>query len=153
MFRQSLLAIALLAPAPLFAQAEPPPLTRAKVTANVAVEFKKIDANNDGQLTKAEIEQAQLNAIRERIQARNRALFAMLDADKSGQISAAEFNKLPAAAPRPDASNLLRFDTSKDGKISSAEHSTATFANFDRMDANKDGTVSVAEMRAAAAKK
>ena len=153
MFRQSLLAIALLAPAPLLAQAAPPVLTRDKVAANIGAEFRKIDANKDGQLTKAEIETAQLNALKERVQARNRALFQQLDADKSGQISPAEFSRVQATVPRPDSSSLMRFDSNKDGKISSAEHSTATFNSFDRMDANKDGSVSVGEMQADAAKK
>lgn len=154
MYRHSIFAAALLTPATLLAQAAAPPaLTRTAVAANVDAEFKKIDTDKDGQASKAEIEAAQLSAIKMRVQARNKALFTLLDTDKNGQISTAEFNNLPAGAPRPDASNLLRFDANKDGKMSSAEHSKATFANFDRMDANKDGTVSVAEMQAGGAKK
>ncbi len=42
----------------------------------------------------------------------------------------------------------MRFDTSKDGKVSLIEHRTATLANFDRLDTDKDGVVTGAEMKA-----
>ena len=157
MFRPTLFAAALLASAPLFAQAEtapaPEPMTRAKLTANVDAEFKKMDTNKDGQLVKDEIEAAQLDAIKGRIAARNKALFAALDKDKNGSISVAEFDGLPAQAPRPDATSILRHDSGKDGKVNIAELKAASFANFDRMDTNKDGSVTLAEIRADAEKK
>lgn len=151
MHRHSVFAFALLTPAALLAQAAgsaPQPLPRAQFIATMDGEFRKVDGNKDGQLTRPEIEQFQTAAILARAQARSRALFARLDADKNGQISAAEFAKLPLNLPKADASGLLKFDTGKDGRVSLLEHRTATLTNFDRLDTDKDGNVSVAEGRA-----
>lgn len=152
MFRPSFFVLTLLSPAPLLAQAAAAPaaqpLARATFISTMDGEFRKVDGNKDGQLTRIEIEQFQTAANRARAQLRSRALFARLDADKNGQISAAEFAKLPLNPPKADASGLLKFDTSKDGKVSLLEHRTATLANFDRLDIDKDGSVSAAEMKA-----
>lgn len=56
--------------------------------------------------------------------------------------------KVPLIAPPAAAPSLLKFDTSKDGKVSLLEHRTATLANFDRLDTDKDGFVSQAERKA-----
>ena len=154
MFPKPVLALALLAPAPLLAQAAAPaapaaqPLPRAQFISTMDGEFRKVDADKDGQLTRIEIDQFQKVAAVAMARRRNQALFARLDADKNGQISPAEFASLPINPPRTDPGLLLKFDTSKDGKVSLIEHRTATLANFDRLDTDKNGVVSPAEMKA-----
>jgi len=147
-FQLSLLAAALAGPSALMAQAAAPDIPRTQFIATMDGEFKKVDADKDGQLTRVEIEQFQKATVLAQAQARSRALFTALDTDKNGQISATEFTRLPVNPPQVDASRLLGFDTNKDGKVSLIEHRAATLGNFDRLDTDKDGIVSVAEMKA-----
>ena len=155
MIRSTLFAVALVAAAPSLAQAPAKPgaavtsISRAMVVANAESEFKKVDTNNDGQMSRVEIETFQTASAVEMLTARNKAVFAALDADKNGQISAAEFAKLNSAPPKVDATNVLRIDSNKDGKISLAEHRGATIATFTQFDTNKDGALSAAEVQAA----
>ena len=102
MVRFSLFTLALVAAAPLAAQtvaapqapAGPTSVTRAQVTANAEAEFARVDADKNGQMSRAEIENYQRISATARITARNTALFADLDTDKNGQLSAAEFAKV-----------------------------------------------------------
>jgi hypothetical protein len=148
-----LLALAILAGAttPAIAQAPagPSAIPRDRFIADMDAEFRKMDADKNGLLTKVEIEQYQkLQAIAQ-AQARNRALFARLDADRNGQLSPAEFAKLVTAPPPANAQPMLtRMDSNRDSQISLVEHRTATLANFDRLDTDKDGIVTPAEMKA-----
>ena len=146
MKRPSLFLLALAAPSAVFAQSAP--LPRAQFIVEMDGQFRMIDADKDGQLTRIEIEQFQKASIVAAAQARNRALFAELDTDKSGQISPAEFLRVPMNSPNANPAQILNFDTSRDGKVSLIEHRTATLANFDRLDTDKDGNVSTAEGRA-----
>ena len=150
MFARSLVALALLAPAPLLAQAAPAaqPLPRAQFITTMDGEFRKVDADKDGQLTRVEVELYQKAAVLAMAQRGSQALFARLDTDKNGHISPAEFARLPMNPPRADPNALLKFDTGKDGKVSLIEHRTATLANFDRLDTDKNGIVTPAEMKA-----
>ena len=155
MVRFSLFTLALVAAAPLAAQtvaapqapAGPTSVTRAQVTANAEAEFARVDANKDGQMSRAEIENYQRISATARITARNKALFAELDADKNGQISAAEFAKA-SPVPKPDATYVLRINANKDGQVSLAEHRGAALETFVKIDTNKDGTLTAAEVRA-----
>ncbi len=152
MFRPTLFAIALLAAAPVLAQATTATtettIKRAKIVANAEVEFAKVDGNKDGQMSRAEIESFQRITLTTRINTRNKAVFTALDADKNGQLSAAEFAKINGDPPKPDASEVLKIDTNKDDQISLAEHRNATLATFDRVDSNKDGILTAAEVKA-----
>ena len=153
MVRLSFVALLLVAPAPLFAQAAAgaESITRAKVVANAEAEFARVDANKDGQMSRTEIENIQRASITARVNDRNKAMFAELDGDKNGQLSPTEFaNASPA--PKPDASMVLRVDTNKDGQVSLAEHRGATIDTFAQIDANKDGMITAAEVQVAAAK-
>ncbi len=152
MVRFPLLALALVAPGALLAQAAPvQSVTRATIVSNADAEFGRVDANKDGQMSRGEIETSQRAAISQRVNARNKALFAQLDSDKNGQISPAEFAKA-SPAPEPDAAAVLRIDTNKDGQVSLAEHRSATIDTFTKIDANKDGMITAAEVKAASEK-
>lgn len=108
-----------------------------------------MDVNKNDVVTRMEIEQFQRATAAVRAQARSRAAFAALDADKNGQLSPTEFDRLQSI-PQPNAAPVLaQADLNKDGTVTLVEHRTAKLANFDRMDADKDGIVSVAEMKAA----
>lgn len=156
MFRPTLFAVALLASAPALAQATTATtettMPRAKIVANAELEFGKVDANKDGQMSRPEIESFQRTTLTARISTRNKAVFTALDSDKNGQLSAAEFAKINGDPPKPDASEVLKIDTNKDGQISLAEHRTATTATFDQVDGNKDGVLTAAEVQAMATK-
>jgi hypothetical protein len=131
------------------AQTAATPIPRTHFIADMDTQFRKMDADKNGLLSRTEIEQFQkLTAIAE-AQARNRALFAQLDADKNGQLSPAEFSKVNAPSPAANAAPMLsREDGNRDGQISLIEHRTATLANFDRLDSDKDGIVTPTEMKA-----
>lgn len=135
------------------AQAKPAatgaPLPRAQFIADMDSEFRKMDADKNGQLTRVEIEQYQKLQAVAQAQSRNRALFAQLDTDKSGQLSAAEFAKIATPAPAANGQPMIaRMDGNRDSQVSLVEHRTATLSNFDRLDSDKDGYVSAAEMKA-----
>lgn len=131
------------------ASAAPPTIPRSQFIADMDAQFRKMDADKNGQLTRTEIEQFQkLTALAE-AQARNRALFAQLDADRSGQLSPTEFAKVTAPSPAANGQPMIaRMDSSRDQQINLIEHRAATLANFDRLDADKDGVVTPAEMKA-----
>lgn len=149
MVRIALFALALAAPALAFAQpAGVQSVPRAKIVANAEAEFARVDANKDGQMSRAEIENTQAAIITARVDANNKAAFAQLDGDKNGQISPSEFAKA-SPAPKPDASTVLRVDTNKDGQVSLAEHRNATIETFTKIDADKDGQITAAEVQAA----
>lgn len=148
----SLAALAIISPA--LAQTKGPdatetPLPRTQFMAGMDGEFRKMDADKNGQLTRTEIEQYQKAQAVAQAAARNRALFAQLDADKNGQLSKAEFAKIATPAPAANAQPIFASrDLNRDGQIGLIEHRTATVANFDRLDSDKDGYVTAAEMKA-----
>ena len=124
------------------------PLPRAQFIAGMDSEFRKMDADKNGQLTRTEIEQFQTQQLEAQTRARNKELFAQLDKNKNGQLSPAEFAGMATAAPANAQPMIARMDGNRDSQISQAEHRTATLANFDRVDSNKDGVVTAAEMKA-----
>jgi Ca2+-binding EF-hand superfamily protein len=136
------------------AQAQPaaaaaPAVARTQFIADMDTQFRKMDADKNGQLNRTEIEQFQrLTAVAES-RARNQALFRQLDRDRNSYIDANEF---AAATPAPTTVNgmavIARMDSDQNQAVSMVEHRTATLANFDRLDTDKDGTVTAAEMRA-----
>lgn len=150
-----LAAGALLAAAPAVAQPKPAqaageqPLARTQFLAQMDAQFRMIDADGNGQLSVAEIEQSERKRLMAEAQARNDALFDRLDTNNNGQISATEFAKLVTEPPAVSAQPMLsREDSNRDGQISLVEHRTATLANFDRLDTDKDGNVTADEMKA-----
>lgn len=126
-----------------------PPLSRAQFIVQMDAEFRKMDADKNGQLTRAEIEQYQKQQAAAQAQARNRAVFTQLDTNKNGQLSKSEFEKMEAPATSTSAQPVLnRMDSNRDSLISIVEHRTATLANFDRLDVDRDGKVTAAELNA-----
>jgi Ca2+-binding EF-hand superfamily protein len=113
-------------------------------------EFKKMDADKNGILTKKEIEDFQRSTSILVAQRRNVALFQALDKDKNGQLSPAEFASLPMNIPPPNAAPILAAtDGNRDGQVTLIEYRAGKLRNFDSMDADKDGIVTPAEMKAA----
>ena len=126
------------------------PVPRSEFIRTMDGEFGKMDADKDNVLTRSEIEQFQRAIAITQSAARNRALFAQLDADRNGQLSGSEFMKLQTDPPSPNAAPVLRqTDLNKDQSVTLVEYRTAKLVNFDSMDADKDGIVTVAEMKAA----
>jgi Ca2+-binding EF-hand superfamily protein len=128
------------------------PRTRAQVTQNLDAKFKLLDSNQDGSVTKAEMQAAEARAKQEaeaRLATQADQSFAKLDTDKNGQLSLAEFKaSLPPVRTRPVDTVLQRFDSNKDGKVTLQEFGAPTLAVFDRFDTNKDGTISDQERNA-----
>jgi Ca2+-binding EF-hand superfamily protein len=126
------------------------PIQRAQFLAQMDSQFRSIDADKNGQLTRTEIEQHQQQSAAAEAKARNRAQFTQLDVNKNGQLSPAEFAKLtpPTAAAANAGPMLAREDINRDSQITLIEHRTATLDNFDRVDTDKDGVVTPAEMKA-----
>lgn len=128
----------------------PVPIPRTTFLATMDAEFKRMDSDQNGKVTQAEIEQFERSAALIQVQARNRALFTQLDFDKNGQLSAEEFSKLPMQTPLPNGVALLaQFDQNRDRSVTIVEYRTVKLSNFDRLDTDKDGVASLAEMKAA----
>ena len=144
------LGAALLA-APIAAQAPAvQPLGRAAFIASMDSEYRRLDANNDGSATRAEVEANQRRILADVATRNAQAQFARIDTDRNGQISSAEFLRAAAGSPqRVDVTRQMgRLDANRDGKVTIVEYRTLTVANFDRLDTDKDGILSAAEQRA-----
>jgi EF hand domain-containing protein len=126
-----------------------PPIARSLFISNMDTEFRKMDADKNGQLTRMEIEQFQKLQAVAQSEARNRLLFTQLDTDRNGQLSAQEFSRFVNPPPPSNAGPMLgRMDLNRDNQIGLVEYRTATVANFDRLDSDKDGYVTSAESKA-----
>lgn len=110
-------------------------ITRAEVTAHVDKRFARMDANSDGAISAADREA--------RFEERGERRFERLDADKNGAISRAEWDAgMDARAERREAR----------GHHGGRHHAKMMRGGFDASmaDANNDGTVTKAEAQAAA---
>ena len=148
-----LIALAFLAGGPALAQAQAPAAsqrqTRTDVQKAADTRFDEGDANNDGFLSSAELQNMTAKATAQVI-AKMEQEFSAMDKDKNGQVSLAEFKAAATARVSPNsAATLQRFDANKDGKISQAEFRAPVLATFDKVDANKDGVVTQEEARKA----
>jgi hypothetical protein len=157
-------ALGLVAMAPAFAQtttkpaaaapAAPQQVTRAQVAQQLDAEFKDLDANKDGKLTKTEIETAMSRrAAQAQAEARQqlKTVFDKIDTNHNGSISLAEFQAQQKITMNPQMvdQRVQQLDTNKDGSISAEEYRNGTLVQFDKLDTNHDGIVSAAEAGAA----
>ena len=123
---------------------------RTDYIAQMDLEFGKMDADKNHQVTRAEIEAYDRATAVANARSRAQATFIQLDVDKNGQISQAEFMKLVTGTPSADGRPLLaKLDSNKDGQISLIEHRAGKLSYFDQIDGDKDGVVTIAEMKAA----
>lgn len=126
------------------------PVPRTAFIETMDAEFRRMDADHNGILTKKEIEDFQRAISAIAVDRERQMAFAALDADHNGVITLQEFAKVPIKAPPPNAAPVLaQTDLNRDGSVTLVEYRSGKLLNFDRMDTDKDGVVSVAEMRAA----
>lgn len=147
MSRISLIVLALLASnaAVLHAQETPQSNNRSDVQKQIDQNFGKGDVNNDGFLSRKEVQSMTAKASQQIVE-RMEKEFATLDKDKNGQVSLAEFKAGAMARLAANAATTMdKLDSNKDGKVSAAEFRSPILAAFDRIDTNKDGKLSDAE--------
>lgn len=148
MSKYPLFALAFLAGGTALAQTPAQqPSTRANVQKVADTKFDEGDANNDGFLSRTEVQSMSAKATQQ-VVARMEQEFVAMDKDKNGQVSLAEFKTAATAkiAQNPEVT-LQRFDSNKDGKVSPTEFRNPVLAAFDRVDANKDGKISPEEAK------
>jgi len=113
-------------------------------------EFRGMDADKNGIITRKEIEDLQRVASVLAARQRNAELFQALDMDRNGQLTSAEFAALPMNVAQPNAAPVLaQVDGNRDGQATLIEYRAGKLVNFDRIDTDKDGVATVAEMKAA----
>ena len=123
--------------------ATPQTADRAQLAKQLDEGFDRVDTNNDGFLSREEINAAGAKSLQQAQQGFDEKVqqeFNRLDSDKNGQLSLAEFKaaaKLKTSVT-PDQT-LQRLDANKDGRVSAAEFKDRTLAAFDQLDLNKDG--------------
>lgn len=134
------------------AQAQAPrAVTRAEVIANSDKQFAAMDANHDGILTRAEMDNFARNQVIGAAMERNKAMFDALDTNHDGKLSREEFAKLIGQLPTPNTGPLFaHLDPKHTGKVTRDAFRAAAMANFNKVDTNHDGVVTPAEQRAAA---
>ena len=154
MLKTAAALIALIAlPAAAQAQGQPQSITRAQVVSNADRQFAAMDANHDGVLTRAEMDNFARNQVIGAAMERNKAMFDALDTNHDGKLSREEFAKLIGQLPTPNTGPLFaKLDPRHTGKITRDAFRAAALVNFNKVDTNHDGIVTPAEQRAAAMK-
>jgi Ca2+-binding EF-hand superfamily protein len=128
----------------------PAPLPRTEVSQKLDAEYKSLDANGDGKLTKAEVQtaiQKRAAEVQATLIQRQKQEFDQLDTNKDGRLTIAEYQAGTVIKPKPDAADtrIAQLDSNKDGSVSLAEFRGATLAQFDKLDTDRNGILSVQE--------
>lgn len=151
MTKMMYVALALVAQQPASKAVPAAGVSRADFAGRIDQEFAAMDANKDGKVTSAEIEQFRQARLDERVRQANAARFNQLDKDKNGYLSQQEFAALIGTTPRINAKPLVtRFDKNKDGALTREEYRVGSLGDFERRDVNKDGMLAPDETRAPA---
>ena len=103
--------------------------------------FKKMDTNNDGQITRAEHA------------AGAKQMFSECDANRDGQVTAAEMDASMAKHGKQDkyeksaAEKIQMIDKNADGQLTAAEHEAGSDQMFNMIDTDGDGSISMSEFK------
>jgi hypothetical protein len=145
-------------------------LTRQEFDAGRDAMFARLDADNDGQISREEMRARHHgrrggrggmhslrgadanndgNITREEFLARPIEHFDRMDANNDGVISADERPQRGERAERRGRGERPTLDANGDGQVSRAEFAAAGAAMFERLDANNDGRVTREEAAAA----
>jgi len=111
-------------------------------------EFRAMDANHDGKVTRDEHAAAA------------KGMFTAMDASKDGRVTAAEmdaaYERVTGHKARtgdmPAAEKIKVIDKDGDGVLTADEHAAGSRSMFDAMDTDKDGALTEAELAAGHAK-
>jgi Ca2+-binding EF-hand superfamily protein len=114
------------------------------VVAAAVTEFKAMDANGDGKVTREEHAKAA------------RGMFDKMDANRDGKVSASEMDGAhqaiagnnPGRSELSSAEKIKAVDQDADGMLTAAEHAYGSRSMFEKMDLNHDGTLTPDEMAA-----
>lgn len=105
--------------------------------------FDKLDANGDGQVSRAEHTTG------------GQRMFTEMDADRDGIVTATEMAAKKDAkssdkeTPEMSAAEKIRMvDQNGDGRLTAAEHAVSCVDMFGKMDTNGDGALSKTELEA-----
>lgn len=128
-------SLALVATMALYATPYP---ALAQDGARMAEQLRQADANNDGAVSRAEL------------QAYRAGQFDRLDRNGDGVLTDSDMPRFAKIRERIEA-RIAAFDTNGDGRITRAEFTGGPTVAFDRADTNKDGLVTNAELNAARA--
>jgi Ca2+-binding EF-hand superfamily protein len=136
------------------APAAPQPLARTQVVQQLDADFKTLDTNGDGKLTKAEVQAAIVKRAAEAqamLLQRQKQDFDKLDTNKDGRLTLAEYQAGTKISAKENAADvrMAQLDTNKDGSITAAEFRAITLSQFDKLDKNKDGILQPSERPAA----
>ncbi len=120
---------------------------------STAEKVKMLDTDGDGRVSQAEFTAKD---------GKNAADFARIDANRDGYVTAAEMDAYKAGMKsgkdphqaghhqsgqhQSSPSKMKQADTDGDGRVSQAEHTAWSTAEFSRMDTNRDGYITSDEM-------
>lgn len=124
---------------PTFACAAPNAVKPDQTARMMEENFKRVDSNKDGQLSREEARQRAPGLAK---------FFDEIDTDKNGQLSPAEVSKFMQSKRQEAVDNFKRADTDGNGALSKkeAESMPRLSNNFEAMDANHDGQLTPLEI-------